>query len=125
MLGNDDVNSQVSRTYFVAGKMFNSISGKTLGNIGNTKLQWETTNRLTAGIQLAAAKNRIQFGINYFRSTTRNLLSLNALSYLTGMNTNWTNGGKSTCSMQRSRSRVCATRSMSTSMRAIHAVPTP
>ena len=96
MLGNDDVNSQVSRTYFVAGKMFNSISGKTLGNIGNTKLQWETTNRLTAGIQLAAAKNRIQFGINYFRSTTRNLLSLNALSYLTGMNTNWTNGGKLT-----------------------------
>jgi hypothetical protein len=86
----------VSRPYFVAGKMFNSISGKTLGNIGNTKLQWETTNRLTAGIQLAAAKNRIQFGINYFRSTTRNLLSLNALSYLTGMNTNWTNGGKLT-----------------------------
>ena len=94
MLGNDDVNSQVSRTYFVAGKMFNSISGKTLGNIGNTKLQWETTTRLTAGLQLAAVNNRVQFGFNYFRSTTSNLLSLNALSYLTGMNTNWTNGGK-------------------------------
>ena len=92
--GNDDINPNASRSYFVAKKHFDQIAGITLGNIGNTRLQWETTRRFTAGIQLAAFHNRLSVGFNYFRSNTRNLLALNALSYLTGMQSNWTNSGK-------------------------------
>lgn len=92
--GNDDISTRASRTYFVAGKMFQTLSGKTIGNIGNTKLQWETTKRLTAGVQLAAFSNRLQLGFNYFNSTTDNLLCLSRLSYLTGTQTNWSNDGK-------------------------------
>lgn len=92
--GNDDISTRASRTYFVAGKMFQSVAGKTLGNIGNTNLQWETTSRLTAGIQLATFNNRLQVGFNYFNSTTDNLLCLSKLSYLTGTRTNWSNDGK-------------------------------
>ncbi len=94
IVGNDDINTRASRTYFVAGKIFNNITGKTIGNIGNTKLKWETTTRFTAGIQLAAIKNRLSVGFNYFNSTTNNLLCLNRLSYLTGVQTNWSNDGK-------------------------------
>lgn len=93
MLGNDDLSSIASRTYFVAGKIFNSLSGITLGNIGNTTLQWETTSRFTAGLQFALVNNRITGSVNYFNSRTRNLLSLSALSYLTGLQNNWTNDG--------------------------------
>ncbi len=91
--GNDDISSIASRTYFVAGKMFTNTTGKTIGNIGNTTLQWETTQRLTAGLQLAAFDNRLSAQINYFRSRTSNLLALTALSYLTGLESNWTNDG--------------------------------
>lgn len=91
--GNDDISSIASRTYFVAGKMFANTTGKTIGNIGNTTLQWETTYRFTAGLQLAAFNNRLSAQFNYFRSTTDNLLALTALSYLTGLESNWTNDG--------------------------------
>lgn len=94
VLGNDDLNSIASRSYFVSGKVFNTLTGLTLGNIGNTTLQWETTNRLTAGIQFAFLNNRLTGSVNYFNSTTRNLLSLSALSYLTGITHNWTNDGR-------------------------------
>ena len=94
LLGNDDINSQASRTYFTAKRMFNSISGKTISNIGNTKLQWETTARFTAGLQLSAFDNRLNFSLNYFNANTYNLLSLSSLSYLTGLQSNWTNGGR-------------------------------
>lgn len=96
LVGNDDMDANASRSYFVAGKIFDQLSGKTLGNIGNTRLQWETTARLTAGLQLAAFHNRLFVGVNYFYGNTYNLLSLNALSYLTGEKTNWTNGGRIT-----------------------------
>ncbi len=91
--GNDDLSSIASRTYFVAGKMFGNTSGLTIGNIGNTTLQWETTQRFTAGLQISALNNRLSSQINYFRSRTHNLLALTSLSYLTGLESNWTNDG--------------------------------
>lgn len=94
ILGNDDMSSIASRTYFVSGKIFNTMTGITMGNIGNTSLKWETTRRLTAGLQFALFNNRVTGSVNYFNSTTDNLLSLGTLSYLTGLSTNWTNDGK-------------------------------
>ncbi|MBQ9362291.1 MAG: SusC/RagA family TonB-linked outer membrane protein [Bacteroidaceae bacterium] len=94
LLGNDGVNSQASRTYFVAKRIFDSTTGLAIANIGNTKLQWETTARLTAGLQLSAFSNLLNLHFNYFRANTYNLLSLSGLSYLTGLQTNWTNSGR-------------------------------
>ena len=92
--GNDNVNPIANRTYFVAGKLFNTIGTLSMGNIGNTKLQWETTSRITAGAQLAAFNNRLHVAFNYFFGNTYNLLSLNDLSYLSGLYTNWGNDGR-------------------------------
>lgn len=94
ILGNDDLSSIASRTYFVSGKMFNTLTGLTIGNIGNTTLQWETTKRLTAGLQFSLFNNRVSGSVNYFNSSTSNLLALSRLSYLSGIETNWTNDGK-------------------------------
>jgi len=94
LLGNDDLNSQASRSYFAAQRIFNTTTGLAIANIGNTKLQWETTARLTAGLQLSAFNNRLRFQFNYFNANTYHLLSLSNLSYLTGLQTNWANGGR-------------------------------
>ena len=94
LVGNDDINSVASRTYFTARKMFNSLTGISFANIGNTQLQWETTARLTAGLQGAFFNNRLFLTFNYFNSNTYNLLSLEALSYLAGISNNWVNDGR-------------------------------
>ncbi len=94
LLGNDDINSIASRTYFKSGKMFNSLTGITMANIGNTKLQWETTARFTLGVQGAFLDNRLFLSANYFNANTYNLLSLGTLSYISGLETNWVNDGR-------------------------------
>lgn len=93
LVGNDDVNSTASRTYFTASRLLNSIVGLSMSNIGNTRLQWETTARFTLGIQGSFWDNRIWASFNYFRSHTHNLLSLGTLSYVSGIETNWVNDG--------------------------------
>ena len=95
MTGNDDIDYKASRTYFVANRMFeNTLTGKSLGNIGNTKLQWETTNRLTAGLEGNFINNRVNLRFNFFKSWTSNLLALRQLAWTSGQKENWSNGGK-------------------------------
>ena len=94
VLGNDDINSIASRTYFMSRKMFNSLTGISMANIGNTRLQWETTARLTLGLQGSFFDNRLYLAANYFSGNTYNLLSLGTLSYLSGLETNWVNDGR-------------------------------
>ena len=94
LLGNDDINSIASRTYFMANRMFQTTTGISMANIGNTRLQWETTARLTAGVSGSFFQNRLYLSANYFSANTFNLLSLGTLSYISGLSTNWINGGR-------------------------------
>ncbi len=93
--GNDDVDPLASRSYFVSKAMLGStVTGKVIGNIGNTELKWETTNRLTAGLQGQFINNRLSVRLNYFKSWTSNLLSLQQLAWTSGLNESWSNNGK-------------------------------
>jgi hypothetical protein len=65
-----------------------------MANIGNTKLQWETTARFTVGVQGSFFQNRLWLSANYFNANTYNLLSLGTLSYVSGLETNWINDGR-------------------------------
>ena len=92
--GNDDINYYASRSYFRASRFLHSISGLAFEGIGNTKIQWETTRRLSLGLEGSFMNNRLSVGLNYFRSTTDNLLTLQQLGFLSGLDENWSNGGK-------------------------------
>ena len=70
------------------------VTGIGITNIGNTKLRWETTNRFTAGIEGNFINNRLNMRLNYFRSTTSNLITLGTLSYVAGLKNYWTNDGE-------------------------------
>ena len=69
-------------------------TGKMIGNIGNTELQWETTRRLTAGLESNLFGNRVNVRFNFFKSWTSNLLSLSQLAWTSGLDQNWGNDGK-------------------------------
>ncbi len=91
--GNDNFIYDASRSYLVSNLFLNKVAGISLANIGNTELQWETTKRFNAGLELNALNNRLGVRFNYFHSWTDNLLMLQKLGFVGGIESNWANGG--------------------------------
>lgn len=92
LTGNDGFDDSASRTYFSPIKIL-GMSGMAMSNIGNSSLQWETTTKLSAGIDMALFNNRFALSANLFKSNTNNLLAVSSLSYLTGLPNTWSNDG--------------------------------
>ena len=93
--GNDNIDYTASKTFFVANNMLTQkVDGKSIGNIGNTSLKWETTSRLTAGLEGNFIDNRLNVHLNYFKSWTKNLVTLRGLAWTSGLQQNWSNDGK-------------------------------
>ncbi len=95
--GNDDIDYNAARSYFKARQYLqgnNSATGLSFAGIGNDEIQWETTRRFNVGIDTRLINNRLSLSLNYFRSTTSNLLTFQSLGYLSGLEQNWSNGGK-------------------------------
>ena len=93
--GNDNIDYTASKTYFVANNMLSqTVDGISIGNIGNTSLKWETTSRLTAGLEGNFINNRLNVRFNYYRGWTKNLLTLRQLAWTSGLAGNWSNDGK-------------------------------
>ena len=92
--GNDDIDYYAARSYFRSIQVLNARSGLVFSGIGNTKIQWETTRRFNVGLETSVFDNRIGVSVNYFRSTTDNLLTSQSLGFLSGLKENWSNGGQ-------------------------------
>ena len=90
--GNDGYDASASKTYFSPVRILGK-SGVAMANIGNGALSWETTRKLTAGLDMVLLDNRIALSFNVFNSNTDNLLSIGSLSYVTGLPETWSNGG--------------------------------
>ena len=91
--GNDDMVYDASRTYLKSVMFMDKVAGLNLSNIGNTELQWETTKRFNAGFELNAVNNRLGVKFNYFKSWTDNLITLQELGFVSGLEYNYSNGG--------------------------------
>lgn len=95
MTGNDNIDYTASRSYFVSKLMIGGmVTGKILGNVGNSTLKWETTHRLTPGIEGNFFSNRLHLAFNCFMSRTDDLLTLRQMSWTSGVRENWQNGGQ-------------------------------
>ena len=90
--GNDSYDASASKTYFYPVKLLNK-EGMTMSNIGNGALRWESTSKLTAGMEMVLLDNRLALAANVFSSNTDNLLSISSLSYVSGLPETWSNGG--------------------------------
>ena len=92
--GNDDIDYYASRSYFRASQFLHAISGLSFDGIGNTKIKWETTRRFNVGLETSLLNNRLGLSANVFHSTTSDLLTRQSLGFLSGLEQNWSNGGK-------------------------------
>ena len=93
MSGNDDIALSASRTSLNATRFQNGSIGLILNNIGNNSIQWETTHRLRAGLDLSMFNNRFGLSLNAFKSQTTNLLTMKGLPEIAGEKYYWSNGG--------------------------------
>lgn len=93
MSGNDDLDLNASKTYFKPVNLFKLVDGYIVGNIGNTDLTWETTNRLHGGFDMNLLNNRLSLNVTGFKSWTSNLITNQTLPYVIGLDQNWCNGG--------------------------------
>lgn len=94
MSGNDGISNEAARSYFRAQMYLNAISGLSFDGIGNTKIKWETTQRVNVGLDGSFFNNRVSAGLNLYHSVTSDLLSLQTLGFLSGLEYNWANAGK-------------------------------
>lgn len=91
--GNDDIDYYAARSFFSATKYLQNVSGLVLDNIGNNHLKWETTKRWNVGLETNLFDNHLNLRLNYFSSRTDDILTYQTLSYVSGLEKNWSNGG--------------------------------
>lgn len=93
-VGNDAIDNSATLTYLSSSMLLgNESSSIGLGNIGNSSLRWETTNRFNFGVEGNFINNRLNVRANYFLSKTNNLVSLGTLAYVAGLKDYYTNDG--------------------------------
>lgn len=92
--GNDDISNYAARTSFMAVKYYNNAMGMQLTNVGNDKIQWESTKKMNIGLQSYLFNNRLGIGADFYIHKTDNLLMLKSFSNpIGGINNYWSNGG--------------------------------
>ena len=97
MSGNDNISNYAARTSFSLVKYYNNANGFQLTNIGNDKIQWETTHKFNVGLQSYMLNNRLGLSFDYFYHKTTNLLTQKAFENpIGGINLYWSNGGELT-----------------------------
>jgi TonB-linked SusC/RagA family outer membrane protein len=94
LTGNDDIDANAGRSYFVPVKWSTTLAGLALGNIQNEEIQWETSKKAGAGLDIHLFDERLALSFDLFSATTDNLLTLKELSYLSGLDYYWSNGGQ-------------------------------
>ena len=92
--GNDNVSNYAARTSLSSIVYNYNAIGLKLTNIGNDKIQWESTKKLNFGLNAALFNNRVSLGFDYYIHNTDNLLTLKTFDNpISGINQYWTNGG--------------------------------
>ena len=91
--GNDNISNSAAFCYHENVKYSDKLMGLQIGNIENQSIQWETTRRINAGVDLITLGNRLRLTGNFFYNTTNNLLTLKKLDPLAGVEYAWSNGG--------------------------------
>ena len=91
--GNDALDVLSSWGYLAPVNYAGVATGHILGNLRNDKLKWETTTKLTAGIELAFLHDRLSLGFDIYRHTTDDLLNYRNADRLSGKSYYLTNAG--------------------------------
>lgn len=92
--GNDDIDYYAARSYLRSKLFLHALSGLSIDGIGNTQIKWETTRRVNIGLDAKMLSNRLSLSFNLYKCWTSDLLTMQSIGFLSGLDSNWSNGGK-------------------------------
>ena len=93
--GNDGISNYAARTSYTTVRYNSNAIGTQLTNVGNDKIQWESTKKFNIGLQSYLFGNRVGVKFDYFKHKTDNLLTQKAFTNpIGGINLYWSNGGE-------------------------------
>lgn len=91
--GNDGLGDYQSMAYFTSVRFMDRANGLIISNLQNDKIQWETTAKLNAGLDLGLFNDRLNLTLDVYNNTTSDLLTLRTLPEYSGLGNYWSNGG--------------------------------
>ena len=92
-LGNDRLPFYANRTYSTTAAFAQDAYGQVLAGIANPNLKWETTTRVTLGMDMSLFNNRLSLNADFYNGTTDNLLTQRTLPEVAGLPYYWDNCG--------------------------------
>ncbi len=92
--GNNNIPFDATRTYFNSTHDAGLAHGLVLANIGNDKLQWETTGTASLGFNAIVLDNRISLNADFYVANTKNLLITKQLLDEYGLKYYYANDGQ-------------------------------
>jgi len=90
--GNDDIGNYTSRKYYTTQNLL-GISGLVRGNIGNEQLQWESVEKLNAGLDIALFNERLSLSFDAYRHRTSKMIVYQPVGAAGGFDYAVTNSG--------------------------------
>jgi len=91
--GSDDFGNYASKFYYQSIPYY-SVSGYYIGGISNPALHWETIKQSNIGFDLAVMKERMIFNIDFYKSTTEDMITYVDLPAYYGYEQFVSNGGE-------------------------------
>ena len=91
--GNDGIDERANRSYLQSTYYMNGAVGLELANIQNNAIQWETSTKMGAGLDIHFLNERVALSADIYDSRTDNLLTQKSLKSITGLGYYWSNGG--------------------------------
>jgi TonB-linked SusC/RagA family outer membrane protein len=91
--GNDDIGNYTARQTY-SSQNFLGMQGLVRNGIPNPAIQWETSKKLNAGVDLAFWNERVNLSADFYKSVTDNMLVYETLPAATGFNNVLTNNGR-------------------------------
>ena len=83
-MGNDKIGDYSYESVYNTQAAYGSVIGMVPGNPANPYLQWESTKKLDAGIELGFIQDRVLISADYYRNRTNNLLGSTGLAAQVG-----------------------------------------
>jgi TonB-linked SusC/RagA family outer membrane protein len=93
LTGNDGIDVNANRSYFRSAYYMGGAVGLELASIQNKAIEWETSYKAGAGLDIHFLDERLMFSADVFSSRTENLLTQKSLKEITGLSYYWSNGG--------------------------------
>ncbi|TAH04906.1 MAG: SusC/RagA family TonB-linked outer membrane protein [Sphingobacteriales bacterium] len=90
--GNDDIGNYTSRQAY-ASQNFLGMQGLVRNGVPNPAIQWETNQKINAGIDIATWNERLGLSVDVYKNKTTNMLVYEELASVTGFNNILTNNG--------------------------------